>query len=247
MKSEQIKNVCYLLFTLFFVYIILFEFILPINKVLPKPSILFESFTHLWTFYNLGIAITSTVGVVYISIFIGYVIVWLGRGFIIKNLVQFENSISSLQLFRYIQAFFVIILFTFWFEYLLWAQFLFAVIAFIFLLVRAIKKEIPSVRKEYIETALNLNPGKIYSEIYWNSILPNLFDELLHIHYYLWSLVIIYEFISNSFGLGEMYRLILSYNDFGALIALGLIISLIIWLGSCMIRYAKNKLAFWES
>lgn len=247
MKSAQLKNICYLLLILVFVYILLFEFILPINRVLPRPSILVESFIHLWTFYNLGIAITSTVGVVYISIFVGYIIIWLGRGFIIKNLVRFENSILTMRLFRNFQVFFVIILFTFWFANSLTAQFCFAVLAFIFMVIRSINKKIPSVKKEYIETALNLNPGKLYPEIYWHSILPFLFDDLIRIHYYLWMLVIIYEFISNSFGLGEMYRMILNYNDFGALIAIAVIISIIIWLGSCLIRFTKNKLAFWES
>ena len=247
MKSKNIKNSLYLFLSLLFVYVILFEFILPINRVLPKPTVLFESFSHLWAYYNFGMALASTIGVVYISIGLGFILTWLLRSIIIKLLLGYVKSINTLQLFRYFPAFFFVILFTFWFDASITAQFIFSTLAFIFLLIQNINLELPSVREEYKLVAVNLNPAKFDSEIFWFSILPKLFIQMKKIHYYIWTLVLLYEFVSNSFGLGSIYRSILEYNDFGALITVALVISLLIWLGSFLIQFAKNKLASWEA
>lgn len=246
MKPQKFKNSLYLLLALLFIYIILFEFVLPINKVLPRPTILFESFLHLWTYYNLATALFSTAGIVYFSIAIGYLILWSLRGILIKSFISLKNSIESFRLFRYFPAFFFAILFAFWFNSSVTAQVIFGIGAFLFLSSQKIFSEMKNVKEEFLIVAENINPVKKYNEVIWNTILPELFNYMVRIHYYIWTLVLIYEYISDSFGLGSIYRIALEYNDLGAIVSLAIIISLLIWLGSFLIRLAKNKLAFWE-
>lgn len=61
--DNKFKSKIVLTVTLIFIYILLFQFILPVNKVLPKPSLLIESFIIIWSDYNLltSLAVTSTV------------------------------------------------------------------------------------------------------------------------------------------------------------------------------------------
>ncbi|MGA8265020.1 MAG: hypothetical protein WB779_11305, partial [Ignavibacteriaceae bacterium] len=65
-----------LIFILFYfiLWIILFEFILPANNILPKPSIVFQSFGALWEDYHLPSNYLNTVSSVYLSIIIAYLL-----------------------------------------------------------------------------------------------------------------------------------------------------------------------------
>ncbi len=247
--NSSTKNNFILFAALLFVYIILFEFILSINKVLPKPTLLYESIIHIWRDYNFFFALTTTTSVIYIALLLGFVIIYLSSSWLLKIFVEMEGAILSLRLFRYLPAFFFAILFNFWFSDNLFAEFVFALLATIFLASQKLFDESKQVKEEYILTAKNLNltASDIYKDVYWKSSLPDLIKYFERIHYYLWVLVLIYEFIGNSLGLGFIYRTILLYEDFTALFTTAVIVSLLIWFGSFVIRFTQKKFIFWNS
>lgn len=247
-KKVILKNRLIFFFVLLFVYVILFEFVLPVNKILPKPSLLLESVTALFTDYNLLSQMAITTTIVYLAIPIAFALVWLLSFrfsiMITKNIGFFNN----LRLFKYFPTFFFVVLFTFWFQNSLFAELIFAVIISTVHISNSFIKTAGYVPKEYTDSAKSLNiVGKeLHKKVIWAYSLPKLITEIKILHYSLWVLLLIYEFVGVNNGFGGIYNLALKYNDLSVFILLAIIIALLIWLGNSIISYIKNKLVFWK-
>ncbi len=248
-ENSSAKNSFVLFITLLFVYIVLFEFILPVNKILPRPSLLAESFLHIWRDYNLIYAFTISTTVIYLMLMLGFFFVYIRIAWLMKVFVELEATILSFRLFRYLPAFFFAVIFNLWFDDKLLGEFIFALLLVLFLMSKKLFEESKNVKEEYLLVARNLNltPGDIYEDVFWKSSLPILSEYVKQIHYYLWVLVLVYEFIGNSYGIGSIYRIALAYNDFTALFTLALMIALLIWFGNYLIGAIQNKLIHWTA
>ncbi len=246
-KNSSVKNSAVLFITLLFVYVVLFEFILPVNKILPKPTLMAESFFHVWRDYNLVYAFTISSTVIYLMLFLGFILVYFSIVWIIKAMVELKPTILSFRLFKYLPAFFFAVVFNFWFADILLGEFIFALTLVLLLIFKKLFEESKNIKDEYLVVARNLNmpTSKIYKNIYWKFSLPALSEYTKQIHYYLWVLVLVYEFIGNSFGLGSIYRQALAYNDFTALFTLALLIALLIWFGNYLIALITKNLIHW--
>ncbi|MBA4406171.1 hypothetical protein C0389_02735 [bacterium] len=248
-KDNSFKNSLILFVTLLFVYIILFEFILPVNKILPRPSLLAESFLHIWRDYNLLYAFTITATVIYLMLMLGLLTVYVRIAWLFKLFVEFENSFLSFQFLKYIPAFVLAVIVNYYFANRLAGEFIFAFLLVVFLISKKLFSESKNVKEEYLLVARNLNltPSDIYEDIYWKSSLPVLAEHMKKIHPYIWLLILTYEFIGNTNGIGSIYHAALAYNDFTALFTLAIIISMLIWIGNYLIGTIKNKLIHWTA
>jgi ABC-type nitrate/sulfonate/bicarbonate transport system permease component len=229
-------------------YVLLFEFIVPATDILPSPTLIAESLAPLWNNYNLFESFAITTSIIYIAIILGYLLVNIFAGSFIKVFTEFTEAVNGFRVFRYFPLFFAIILFVFWFNYSIFAEFFFALLVVLFSLSIKLFKNLTDVKNAYIDAAkgLNLKKGKIYSQVVWKNCQPNVFKELYSIHINLWLLTLAYEYISENGGFGTIFKMTLNYNDLAGLVALGLIITLLIWLGTAIIRFFENKLIFWE-
>ncbi len=247
--GKNFKHQLIVFLTFVFVYVLLFEFILPVNKILPKPSLLLESYSSLWTDYNLFGAFAITTSVIYLSIIVGYLFAASISGMLIKSFYNTPGIFNGLKIFRYFPAFFYAILFAYWFEGSIIAEFIFTFLAVVFILGLNIFNQLGSVKPEYIESAksLGIYESKIYSEVIWKSIQPEIFESLFRLHYYIWVLVLLFEFVGGSDGFGLIYRSLLTFQDLAALFSLAILISLLIWLGKFLIRFFQKKLIYWEA
>ncbi|MHB8905578.1 MAG: hypothetical protein ACYC4T_09085 [Melioribacteraceae bacterium] len=239
-----------IVFTWFmFVYVILFEFILPVNKVIPKPTLLFESFFHIWRDYNLVFAFTTTATIIYLALVSSWIQIYIGVSRYLKYYAYVENSLDSLRFLKYLTIFFFIVIFNFWFPNSLFAEFFFSFIISVFLTAKKLFEESKKVNEGYILVARNLGLSSydIYEDVYWKASLPALSKYFRSVHYYLWGVVLIYEFIGNSNGLGSIYRIAITYNDFTALFVLAIMISLLIWFGDYLIGLINKKTIHWTA
>ena len=247
-KRYDSKNILVVFLTFVFVYIVLFEFILPVNKILPKPSLLFDSYISLWEDYNLLFASGITTTVVYLAILAGYIVVIIISKFMVKLFIETPGFFFAPRIFRYFPPFFFALLFIYWFGDSFVAELIFGFLFVVFILGLRFYKEVDNTRREYIDFARGLKIGKntIYSSVIWKSCQPALFKEIKYLHVSLWTVIIIYEFIAAS-GLGGIYSLALNYNDFAAIFALGIMISLLILIGNFVFKFLKEKIIYWES
>lgn len=246
MISESVKNYLKFILTILFIYIILFEFIIPPNKFIPQPSVLWESIVHLWTIYNFGLALISTATIVYISIMLSFIMAIYFRGLMLKYMINYKKFLELLRVFRYFPAFFFAILFSIWFKASLTAEIIFGFLVSIILILIKMNELIPNVKNEFIIFTHQTNPGKMFSETYWKSILPDLMQHLHRVQFYLWTLILIYEFISDSFGVGYIYKITLMYNDLGAIISISIFMSIIVLLSNIVLKYIEKKMIYWE-
>lgn len=248
-KKIILKNRFSFLFVLLFVYVLLFEYILPVNKILPKPSLLIDSIPALYSEYNLLYEMAITTSIIYLAIAIGFLFVWMLSYYFATIVNRNIGLFNNLRLFKNFPAFFFAILFAFWFEGSVFAELLFTVIVSTFFIAISFMNSAITLPNEYKDAAssLMIQGKKYHKNVTWKYSLPKMFDELHRLHYYLWVLVLIFEFVSAINGFGSIYKLALNYNDLSVIILLGIIIALLIWLGNSIIDYIEKKLIFWNT
>jgi ABC-type nitrate/sulfonate/bicarbonate transport system permease component len=249
MQNKDSKGSFRLVLTIVFVYVVLFEFILPINKFLPKPSMLFDSIIHIWKDYSLLYTVTSSTSVVFLSLILGYISAYLNFSQLIKFFEKGSGSIEALSIFKYIPVLLVISVFYFWFSEHLFAEILFSLLSAAFMIYRSLLNHYEKVNEEYILIAKNLElaESEIHEKISWRAIQPLVIYDLGKIHLRLWGLVLLFEFVTNVYGLGHIIRLIIDYKDFTALFNIIILLSVLIWVGDSFIRFIRTKFIFWEA
>ena len=227
----------------------LFEFLLPVNNILPKPSVVLLSFDALWKDYKLGINILATISSIYISLIAAYFIVKYLAPIIIKKNHIFAEFLFSLHWFSIYVPWIIFGLFLiFWFPASSIIELIFLFITSIFSLLIKLKEESAIVRGEYIDSAKSLGAKEktISREIIWNSAQPQLLKHTVQLHFNLWSLAIIFEFIKNGYGLGKIFRTALNYNDLSALFSVSIITGVFVYLGTLAVKYYRNKFCRWS-
>ena len=85
LKNQTAKNLYKYIISYFVLWILLFEFILPVNNILPRPSVVLMSFSALWNYYRLPINFMATVSAVYLSILLAYLLTSLLSGVCCKK------------------------------------------------------------------------------------------------------------------------------------------------------------------
>ena len=161
---------------------------------------------------------------------------------------ELSAPVETLKVFKYFPPFFIAMMFAFWFGDSFYAELLFGILIVTFMMSNKLFKESTNVKNEYILVAKNLglSKNKIYSKIIWKAVEPEVFKELFAVHYFLWIIIMIYEFVSNISGFGGVYRTALLYNDYSALIAIAVIISIIIFIANRLLTLIQNKIFFWK-
>ena len=251
MNSSASSKRSHLIFILFYfiLWIILFEFILPVNNILPKPSIVIQSFGDLWKDYNLPFGFLNTVASVYLSILIAYLAVHFLNHFFIGRKSIISDFISSLNWFsKFLPGILIGLLLIYWFPASVYIEFIFAFGTAFLSLVIFFQKSIENIKPEYIDAArsLGITEGRIKRKIVWKALQPEIFNHLNELHLYIWSLIIAFEFIKGNTGLGYIFRLALLYKDLSALFSVFIIVGVTIFIGRWIIKYLHKKFAFWS-
>jgi len=239
-----------LLVLYFILWIVFFEFILPVNNILPKPSIVLLSFSDLWKDYNLPINFISTVTSIYISLVAAYFLVrFFISGFLRKGSFLSEFIFSLEWFSEFVPGIVIGLLLVFWFPQSEIIEFVFAFLtAFISMLI-FVQNEIKKVPEEYATSVISLgvNENKINRSVLWKAVQPSLIKHILTLHFYIWSMMLAFEFIKRGFGLGSLFRDALEFRDLSALFSIFLITGVTIYLGTAFIKYIKNKFFNWSA
>lgn len=253
MFSARLKKkriVCYFLLVYLLLWIILFEFVFPVNRILPKPSIVILSLGDLWHIYNFGMNYLSTLSIIIFSIFSAYILVWLFRVPLTgESDIAYGFITSAEWISNYIPGVIIGFLLIFWFPDFEFVDLIFAFSAALFSLVIKFKKEINHVKPEYIDSVRSLGASEkfIAKKIIWKSIEPALFSHLNELNFYLWTVLIFFEYIKGTHGLGSVLRLTIQFSDLSAFITSLIIIGLTIFFLVLLINLLKRKYFFWET
>ena len=249
LKKLTLKNLHRLLLFYLLLWIVLFEFVLPANNFLPKPSVVLLSFDALWRDYKLPVNFLATISSVYIALIAAYFIAQYLSPFIFKKNHFLSEFLFSLHWFSiYVPWIIFGIFLIYWFPVSPIVEFLFLLTTAFFSLIIKIKEEAVNVKKEYIDSAVSLGADEniIARKITWKAIQPKIIKHTIQLHFSLWSLAIVFEFIKNGYGLGTIFRKTLDYRDLSALFAVSIIIGIFVYLGNSAIKYYRNKFCHWS-
>lgn len=243
------RKYIYFLAGSFLLWIIIFEFILPPNHILPKPSIVVVSIISLFRDYQFLVNMLSSISAIYLSAIAAGLFIRVFRRYLINNKNLFGYLAFSLDWISGIvpgilMGLFLII----WLPDSEFSKYIFIFFACFTYLINKLEHELKKVKSEYIDAALSLGAGKnfISGKVCWKAVEPALAESLIELHFYLWSMLIWFEMIKGGYGLGTVLRTAILYKDLAGFFASILIICLIIFTGASLIKYFKNKFFFWS-
>jgi len=248
-RKNHLRKIYLFLLSYFILWIVLFEWLLPVNHILPKPSTVFESFPYLWNDYKLPLNYLSTISVVYISLFLSYFCIKILSPYIKEKDNFISTFINSFEWFsEFIPGIIIALLLIFWFPESEFVEFIFAFATAFTSLIIKFQNESENVKEEYLFAAqsLGLSEKKITQLVIWKDVQPKLMAHILNFHFYIWTVLIIFEFIKGGLGLGVIFRQALEYKDLSAIFSVFLITGLTIYFGNLSIRIIRNKFINWN-
>ncbi|MCF8265468.1 MAG: hypothetical protein K9I99_13295 [Melioribacteraceae bacterium] len=246
--TDSSKNKLKLVSAVVFIYILLFEFILPDSEFFPRPTLILESLKALWSEYFLFTEFAYTSSALYIAFLIALVIMHFSSGFIIKTMLKFKESVEALSVFGYFPSFFYAVLIAFWFELNWFIELAFLLIAFVTLFWKDLFNSLSTIKTEYNDAALSIKGDRDsdFYDVVYKSILPEFVKTLSKNHLYVWIVLLTFEFIHDVSGLGSLFNKILNFHDLGGVFGLTIVVSLLIFIGNMLIQFANKRMVDWE-
>lgn len=239
----------YFLLLYLLLWILLSELILPVNNIIPKPSVVFQSLPDLFGIYELGWNYLSTLSAIYFSMITAYFFIRVLFPIILQKTIISDIILSVEWFSRYIPGIILAMILIYWFPKSEATKFVFAfLISFSSFMFRT-KYLGESVGSEYILTfkSFGIADNSITRNVIWKAIQPDLIAFIIKQNIYFWASVVIFEYVNLGFGLGTILRNVLQFKDLSALIMLFIIIGISIFISTQMMKYIKNKFYFWKA
>lgn len=249
MKNQKRNTLLFYLGGYLLLWVILFEFILPANKVLPRPSIVIQSFPSLISDYNLFPNFISTAAVVYLSLAAAYYTVRFLSYTSMFEKRRTSGFIDSLRWFsNYIPGLLWGILLLFWFPASEYIEFIFAYLAVLTNMISGLFLNPQLVPEEYSLSSRSLTAENPFyrKTIKWKFIQSFLLKKNYTLHLNIWLLLIAFEFIKGGYGMGNIFQKAVLYQDLSAFFSGLVITGLTIYIGSISLKFIENKKTFWN-
>jgi ABC-type nitrate/sulfonate/bicarbonate transport system permease component len=244
------KQFFYILFSLFIFWIILFEFILPGNNILPRPWTILISIPALFEDYHFLTNFFTSISAIYLPGVLAYLLMYVLRGYIFKEsgiLKRFIEFISYLTIFT--PALLLAVPVVYWFPHSFFAEYVFSFLVSVFWWIITIESNSKSRNEYYLVAFKSFGADKSFLDqnVLWEEIKPKVFKKLFRYHLHLWAIILIYEFIADGYGLGVIIKQTISYHDLSALTLIIVIIPVLIFAGYSLLNYLEDKFVFWEA
>jgi NitT/TauT family transport system permease protein len=234
---------------LLFIWILLSEFILSPNNILPKPSIVGLSIISLFRDYHFLANMLSSISAVYLSSIVACLFIWILRKYLF-------NGNKLLGYFAYFQKWLSGIVpgILFGLFLILWfpdsdnSKYIFIFFVCFINLYNTTEEELKKVNGEFIDAIASLGAERkiIFNKVCLKTIEPAIAESLPNLHFHLWSGLIVFEIIKGGPGLGSIVKTAVLFKDLAGLFASILFVSVLIWVGNSIIKYFMNKIFFWS-
>lgn len=244
------KSFFYITLVLFITWIVLFEFILAENNILPRPDIVLLSIPALFKDYDFLSHFLTTISAVYLPGMLAYLIIFICREFILREsgiLNKIINYFSGLSII--VPALLIAILMIYWFPHSFYTEYLFSFLVTLLWMAAEFHSSERLKIESYVLAFSSMGAEKAFLDknILWNELKPRLFKKLYPHHLHLWALILTFEYIQDYYGLGTILRKTLYFHDFSALIITIFVIPVIILAGFSCLKLLENKFVFWEA
>lgn len=230
------------------IWIILFQFIFSGNNILPRPIILLESFNDIISDYQLIPNLLYSIGAITFGIIASIFSVYFLRYYLLtqnlfSDLLQAISKPGS-----FVPIFIFSIFLIFWLPQSIYIEYLFLAfisLGYISLQLIDINKTLSNA---YFNSAksLGISKKKIATEIKFKQIIPSMEKTILVLNINIWGILLVYEFIQNTNGLGSVLHNSLILKDIYSIFFTSLIICIFIIIIQHIIQIVFNRFVHWE-
>jgi ABC-type nitrate/sulfonate/bicarbonate transport system permease component len=243
-KTHTNSKYVYLLIAFVLIWIVFYEFILSSNFILPRPYFVMLSLGDLFAKYNILINIISTISAIYSTIIAAFIVMWAFRIYLVNGHNIIKYAAAALGWFAgFIPSILIAIFLIYWLGGSEYVKYIFGFFTCFTLLFIKLEDETRKLGDEYIDAAVSLGADNkmVAGKIRWKAAEPALAGYVPEIHLYLWSMIIIIEYIKGGYGLGVVFREALLYKDLPVLFSSALFTLIVIFAGESLIKYFNNK------
>lgn len=229
-------------------WIIFTELVFTGNKILPSPKLLIISIYDLFKDYNFLFHLISTISVIYGALIFSFIVVKIKFSFINFESKSIRYLIPIINIFLFIPEIIIGLLLIYWLEdrYIAKLVFAFFISAiFIYQTFLNFNKNKISNRIVAAESA-GISNQKINRNIVWKFIEPEILNNFMDKHTFLWSSIIAFEFIQNFSGTGYVLRNALRFQDLSIIITILILSAVIIFIGKGLILFIRKKYFNWN-
>ncbi len=230
-----------------FIYIILFQFILPPNQILPSPASIIDSLGTLFSEYYFISAIGLTSLLVVLIPILGFLCCYVTRYYSPKLFLTYDLSATLLFSFRFFSYVFLMLFMIYWFGSSWIAELVFLMLVAGLEQKIFLASEVRKINKDYFYTlkSLGLTEKEIIRDVVSKLLKPYVFEKI-HILFLLsWGWALLYEMISGSYGMGALMLQALKYNDISILTLSIVIMIVVIYVSGLLFKLIEYKIISW--
>lgn len=233
------------------IYLLLFEFIFPSNRIFPSVFVIWLSTVELFDKYKFLLNLISTLSAVYASVFINYLLTKISFPYFQKYQSDKASNSSDNNIFSFltfIPFFLISIIVVLWLSDFILTKYIVAVLVFFPLTLNELLTQKGNDSSEYFDfyKSLGLKETTITNKILFKLKEPEYFYTQLKNHSLIWSVVLIVEFLQQQEGIGNILRIAFKYQDISITFTITIIISLTIYFLHFGFRKLYNKIYFWN-
>ncbi len=230
-----------------FIYIVLFQSILPPNLILPSPASMIDSLGSLFGEYNFVSALGLTSFTVVLIPILGFLCCYVTRYYSPKLFLTYDLSSTLLFSFRFFSYVFLLAFMVYWF-----GQSWIAELVFLMLVAGLEQKiflaqEVRKINSNYFYAlhSFGLSEKEIIKKVYSKLLKPYVFEKIHMLFLLSWGWALIYEMISGNYGLGKLMLTALKYQDISILTLTIVITIILIYVSGLLFKLIEYKIISW--
>lgn len=246
--SNKIKSTFYVIAIILSVWIIFTELIFAGNKIFPSSTLILISIYDLFKDYKFLSHLISTISVVYLSIIAVVLIVKAKFSFIDFHSKFVRYFLPIPNFFSIVPEIIIGLLLIFWLGDSYWGKLIYAMVLSGIMVYQSLVKfdENKITDKIIAAKSLGISDQIINRKIIWKYIEPEILNNFLDKHTFLWSSIIAYEYIQNFNGVGFVLRNALQFNDLSIIISIIILFAIIIFISEKLLLTVINKYFVWN-
>ncbi len=230
-----------------FIYVVLFQFIIPFNSLFPAPSIMLESIPDLFSKYKFASALGLTFTAVLFIPIGGFACFFYTKVPVIKYFLKYDFSRWLPSMFDFFPLVFFVFIFALWTGDSLIGEIVALMLVSGFDQKIAVSHKIKKLPLHFglFAKSAGISDSEIYGKIYGKLLTPFAFEKIGALFLSGWMYAFFYEVVSGNYGVGTVLFTAIKYGDISAFFLIILIMIIVIYVTSLLFKLIQYKVVHW--
>ncbi len=230
-----------------FVYVVLFQFIVPFNPFFPAPSIMLETIPDLFSTYDFANALGLTIIAVLFVPIGGFACFYFTRTPVIKLFLKYDFTKWLPSLFNFFPLLFFVFILAIWAGDSLFGEIIALMLVAGFSQKKAMSKKVRAIPEHFylFAKSAGMSDNEIYGKIYGKLMFPYAFEKIGELFFAGWAYAFIYEAVTGNGGVGTVLFTAIKYGDVSAFFLTVLIMIAVIYFTGLTYKTVQYKAIRW--